>query len=247
MNRSIVSILLLLLVSSSLIFASGAQEEDPGALLQESGEVTKEIPETLLERFSYSFGYLSAMSFIQQGIELDVEYFAQAVAEAYGDVEPALTVEQMNAALEEYQQKMMADMRELEEESAAMNLLAAEEFLAENARRDEVRTTESGLQYEVIEEGSGAMPTVDAVVTVHYTGTLLDGSVFDSSHDHGEPVSFPLAGVIPGWTEGLQLMNVGSTFMFYLHPDLAYGSQGIPPYIGPNEVLTFEVELLDIE
>ncbi len=244
-------LIMLTAVIAQAVFGSGTKEEALGAAPQEAPAVqapeTAEMPETLLQRFSYAFGYLSAMSFMQQGIEIDSEFFAKAVSDGYSGDDPVMSLEDMNRALEEYQMKLQADAMAFEEEQAVMNLQIAEDFLAENALRNEVVTTESGLQYEILEEGTGANPSADDVVTVHYTGFFLDGTVFDSSHAYGEPVSFPLAGVIPGWTEGLQFMTVGSTFMFYLHPDLAYGRSGYPPEIGPNELLSFEVELLGIE
>ena len=120
-----------------------------------------------------------------------------------------------------------------------------EDFLAENGKKEEVTTTESGLQYEVLEEGDGAQPTRQDQVTVHYKGELLDGTVFDSSYDRGEPATFPLNRVIPGWTEGVQLMKVGAKYKFYIPPELGYGSrdQGKIP---PNSTLIFQVELLSI-
>ena len=122
---------------------------------------------------------------------------------------------------------------------------APEDFLAQNGKREEVTTTESGLQYEVLEEGDGAQPTREDQVTVHYKGELLDGTVFDSSYDRGEPATFPLNRVIPGWTEGVQLMKVGAKYKFYIPPELGYGSrdQGKIP---PNSTLIFQVELLSI-
>lgn len=116
----------------------------------------------------------------------------------------------------------------------------------ENAKREEVKTTESGLQYEVIEEGNGPKPTAEDKVRVHYHGTTIDGEVFDSSVDRGEPTEFPLNGVIKGWTEGIQLMPVGSKYKFYIPSELAYGEQGAQGAIEPNSALIFEVELLDI-
>lgn len=119
-------------------------------------------------------------------------------------------------------------------------------FLADNAKRDGVKTTESGLQYEVITSAEGAKPKVNDVVSVHYTGTLIDGTVFDSSVERGESVEFPVGGVIPGWVEGLQLMSVGEKYKFYIPSELAYGAQSPTPEIPANSTLVFEVELLDI-
>jgi len=145
---------------------------------------------------------------------------------------------QLNVTLSEAESKK-AELEALE------NLEKGAAFLEENGKREGVITTESGLQYEVITKGDGPMPTETTKVTVHYEGTLIDGEVFDSSYDSGEPVSFALNGVIPGWTEGLQLMNVGSTYKFYIPSNLGYGPRGTGPIPG-NSVLIFKVELLEI-
>ena len=120
-------------------------------------------------------------------------------------------------------------------------------FLAANKKKPGVKITADGLQYKVIKAGTGATPTDTDIVSVNYEGKLLDGSVFDSSYKRGEPASFPVNGVIPGWTEALKLMKVGSTYELYIPAELAYGSNGAPPSIGPNETLIFKVELLRIE
>ncbi len=247
---TILIVLMIMLLAAPALFTSGAKEEALDSPVQQAPAQVERVegdPDSLIQRFSYAFGYLSAMSFMQQGIEIDSDFFAMAVRDSYAGSDPVMTIEEMNAALEEYQMKMQADAMAFEEEYAKANLMEAEQFLAENALREEVVTTESGLQYEILVQGSGASPGEQDVVTVHYTGKFLDGMVFDSSHMYGEPVTFPLSGVITGWTEGLQHMSVGSTFMFYLHPDLAYGRRGAPPDIGPNEMLVFEVELIGIE
>ncbi len=145
---------------------------------------------------------------------------------------------QLNVALSEVESKKA-------ENEALDNLEKGAAFLEENGKRDGVQTTESGLQWEVVTEGSGARPTAESTVTVNYEGTLMDGEVFDSSYESGEPISFPLNGVIPGWTEGLQLMTVGSTYKFYIPSNLGYGSRGTGPIPG-NSVLIFKVELLEI-
>ncbi len=141
------------------------------------------------------------------------------------------------------QQKQMEEHKVKAEKAKA----DGEKFLADNGKKDGVKTTASGLQYEVLTEGKGDHPGKDDKVTVNYKGTLIDGTVFDSSYDRGEPVSFPLANVIPGWTEGLQLMTVGSKYKFYIPAELAYGERGAGVKIGPNETLIFEVELLSID
>lgn len=132
------------------------------------------------------------------------------------------------------------------EAEALVNVEKGAAFLDENGKREGVKTTESGLQYEVLSQGDGAMPADTSKVTVHYEGTLVDGTVFDSSYERGEPISFPLSGVIPGWTEGVQLMPVGSTYKFYIPSSLGYGSRGQGP-IPANSVLIFKIELLGIE
>ena len=128
-----------------------------------------------------------------------------------------------------------------------INQAEGEAFLAENAKKEGVKTTESGLQYKVITEGTGKSPTATDKVEVHYEGRLLDGTVFDSSYKRGETISFPLSGVIPGWTEGVQLMKTGAKYQFYIPSNLAYGERGSPPNIGPNATLIFDVELIGIE
>ena len=129
---------------------------------------------------------------------------------------------------------------------ADANRKAGEEFLAENAKRAEVVTTPTGLQYEVLTEGNGVQPTTDDMVTVHYTGKLIDGTVFDSSVERGEPATFGVTQVIPGWVEALQLMKKGSNWRLYIPSDLAYGQRGAGGVIGPNSTLIFDVELLDV-
>lgn len=142
---------------------------------------------------------------------------------------------------------LIFDVELLKVQNPARNLEKSQAFLTENAKKDGVSVTESGLQYEVIEEGEedGASPAAQDTVQVHYEGTLIDGQVFDSSYQRGEPAAFPLNRVIPGWTEGVQLMSVGDKYRFFIPPDLAYGTRGTPS-IGPNEALIFEVELLNV-
>ena len=179
----------------------------------------------------------------------------ERVLKQYGDVDYDLLMEGMKAqqagettkmTMEEAQAALQAQQEEAAAEASAKAAEAGKQFLDENASRDGVTVTDSGLQYEVIEEGDGPKPSLDDTVSVHYVGTLTDGTEFDSSIARGEPATFPLKGVIPGWTEGLQLMNVGSKYRFVIPSDLAYGDRGAGQAIGPGETLVFEVELLEI-
>jgi FKBP-type peptidyl-prolyl cis-trans isomerase FklB len=159
--------------------------------------------------------------------------------------EPAYSVEELQAAMQAFQQKMMAEQQARHELQAAENVAAGEAFLTENAAREGIETTESGLQFEVLEPGTGDSPTAEDAVQVHYKGTLIDGTVFDSSYERGQPAEFPVGGVIAGWTEALQLMNCGSKWRLYVPSELAYGEQGVGS-IPPHSVLVFDIELLEV-
>ncbi len=199
---------------------------------------------------SYKMGYDIGQRMKELGVpDFDVSAFQRGTVDALNDRESALTQEQSEAAMSalgRYQQQAMERRRAELARQSEENLKAGEQYLITNGQRDGVTTTESGLQYEVLRMGEGAKPEATNTVRVHYRGTLLDGSEFDSSYARGEPATFPLNRVISGWTEGLQLMPVGSKFKFHIPADLAYGgrSQGS---IGPNSTLIFEVELLGIE
>lgn len=180
----------------------------------------------------------------------------ERVLKNYGELDYDILLEAMKAqnegaettlSMEEAQNIMREQQMKAAEEKTAAAKAAGERYLADNAARDGVKVTDSGLQYEELSAGDGAKPGIDDTVTVHYVGTLTSGQEFDSSIARGEPASFPLKGVIPGWTEGLQLMNVGSKFRFVIPSDLAYGERGAGQNIGPGETLVFEVELLDIQ
>lgn len=158
-----------------------------------------------------------------------------------------LTDEQQAELLQKFFAKVTAEQQRRKEIENAQLKKAGEEFLAQNAQRSEVKTTESGLQYEIITQGKGKKPEATSVVRVHYKGELLDGKVFDSSYDRGEPAEFPLNRVIIGWTEGLQLMNVGAKYKFYIPYNLAYGERGAGANIPPYSTLVFTVELLEIK
>ncbi|AEY00809.1 FKBP-type peptidyl-prolyl cis-trans isomerase FkpA [Oceanimonas sp. GK1] len=179
------------------------------------------------------------------GVTLNDEVILQGVKDGFG-AEGQMTDEEVQQALMAYDTHINELIEAKNKEEAAATLKEGEEFLKENAKRDGVQVTESGLQYEVLTEGEGDKPAAEDVVTVHYTGTLVDGTQFDSSVERGEPASFPLNQVIPGWTEGVQLMPVGAKYKFYIPSALAYGETGAGSIPG-NAVLIFDVELLDIE
>ncbi len=195
---------------------------------------------------AYSIGFLSGKA-NQQNLEtLNVDAYVAGFRDAYANKQPLLTEDEMRATLEAFKQRLMGEAMEKAARQAAENKAKATAFLAENGRKKGVTTTSSGLQYEVITAGSGARPKETDMVRVHYHGTLMDGTVFDSSVQRGEPVSFFLNQVVPGWLEGLQLMPVGSKYRLTIPPELAYGDAGAGP-IEPNTVLIFEVELLGID
>jgi FKBP-type peptidyl-prolyl cis-trans isomerase FklB len=200
-----------------------------------------QILETEMEKVSYSLGVSVANSVKAQGLQsIDAKAVGKAFEDVFEGKELVISEEEANVILQEYFQKLAN--KALEENQAA-----GKKFLLENAKRDGVVTTASGLQYEVLAQGSGASPKATDEVTVHYHGTLTDGRVFDSSVERGQPATFPVNGVIPGWIEALQLMNVGSKYKLFIPSDLAYGERGAGQMIGPNSTLIFEVELISIK
>lgn len=201
-----------------------------------------------LDQVSYSLGYLMADGNKQDIPDLNVDAFEKGFRDGYDKDEKkrALTEEQMRTVLESYQKKRQEEIVKETENKAKANKEAGDKFLAENAKKQGVQTTPSGLQYKVISEGKGAKPKVTDTVTVHYEGKLIDGTVFDSSYERGGPAEFKPDQVIKGWTEGLQLMPKGSKYEFYIPSELAYGEAGAP-FIEPNSVLIFTIELLDDE
>jgi len=196
---------------------------------------------------SYGIGYDLGRNIKSSRIALDADLIVQGLRDCLAGTESKVTPEQFQTAM----QKVQA---ELQQNAAADAKVAGEAavkdgdtYRAENAKKPGVTVTKSGLQIETLKEGTGASPVATDTVKVHYTGKLINGTVFDSSVERGQPISFPLNGVIPGWTEGLQLMKVGGKARLVIPPELGYGANGAPPTIPPNSTLVFEVELLDIE
>ncbi|HEY0685593.1 MAG TPA: FKBP-type peptidyl-prolyl cis-trans isomerase [Steroidobacter sp.] len=203
---------------------------------------------TLEDRYSYAYGVNLAEQFKAEGIEMNVALMAAAMQAVFDGSEKKMSAGEIVATIQLYQEahskKKQAEWAVATEE----NKRAGEIFLRENARKEGVVVTKSGLQYKVIAKGSGGYkPTVEDDVKVHYRGRLIDGTEFDSTHSRGEPYSTNPKALIEGWAEALQLMSEGSKWELYVPANLAYGEAGSPPYVGPNAVLIFEVELLEIE
>ena len=198
---------------------------------------------------SYIIGRDLARNFAQQGLELDVDTLAGALKEGLQGLPSRLTQEEMQAAMQQLQEQMgSADEDDNTQDPETMNNNKAEgeAFLAENAGKAGVTALPSGLQYEVITQGTGAKPSLKSSVTTHYHGTLINGTVFDSSYQRGQPATFPVNGVIAGWTEALQLMPEGSKYRLYIPSDLAYGKRGAGRDIPGDTALIFDVELLKV-
>jgi len=216
---------------------------------QAEGETKTVALDTDEAKASYGIGFGFASNLKQQtaGLDLSTEAMIQGINDAMSSGDMALTEEEIQAAITALQQKQVETQQAEASEKSAAAKEEGEAFLAKNAMKDGVTVTESGLQYEVLTRGdSEERPSAENTVKVHYHGTLLDGTVFDSSVERGEPIEFPLNGVIAGWTEGVQLMAIGDKFRFTIPSDLAYGDTQAGPMIGPGATLVFEVELLDL-
>jgi FKBP-type peptidyl-prolyl cis-trans isomerase FklB len=196
--------------------------------------------QTDLQKASYALGINIGTSIKQQPIQLDLPSLFKGIKDAEAGNKPVLTEDEMNASLKVVRDEAAAKVSEA-------NMKEGAEFLAANKAKDGVVTTESGLQYKIITAGTGAKPAKADTVVCNYKGTFINGTEFDSSYKRGKPAEFSVGGVIPGWTEALQLMPVGSKWELYVPSDLAYGSRGAGGAIGPNQTLIFEVELLSIK
>jgi FKBP-type peptidyl-prolyl cis-trans isomerase len=203
-------------------------------------------PESLPDRASYTIGLNLGKSLKTNDIQANIDLIVKGLRDGLGGGAPLLTDEEMKTTMQTLQTQVTAQQDAKRKAAGEKNKTEGEAFLAKNKGKAGVKTTASGLQYEVISEGTGAMPKPTDSVTVNYKGTLMDGTVFDSSYDRKEPVTFVLNQVIPGWTEGVQLMKVGSKYKFYIPSALGYGERGAGDTIGPNTPLIFEVELISI-
>jgi FKBP-type peptidyl-prolyl cis-trans isomerase FkpA len=213
--------------------------------LRAGSDEASEVPVSLLDRFSYGYGYLIMFNLQSQGIIVSLPDYNNGVTDSLAGIELPYTEQQIDELFSAYQERMIAEYNTAIEQMGANNLAMAEEFLTANAENPDVVTTASGLQYQVITQGTGDIPAISDSVVVDYMMTFLDGSVGDSSYSRGEPSEFPLSNLIPGFVEGLRLMQEGSYYRFFIHPELAYGEMGNES-IPPNSLLVFDVELYEI-
>ena len=202
--------------------------------------------QTTQDQASYAVGLNIARSLKSDGFAVNVDALIQGIRDAFAGTPPRLTDEQCQAAMKVIQQELMAKQEGQRKVAGSKNRQEGQAFLAANGKKEGVTTLPSGLQYKVVKSGTGPTPKLTDTVRTHYHGTLIDGTVFDSSVKRGEPISFPVGGVIRGWTEALQLMKVGDKWQLFIPSELAYGPHGAGAVIGPDSVLIFEIELLGI-
>lgn len=201
---------------------------------------------TQKDKVSYSIGMNWGNMLRRESVDIDMAILTRAMKDAIAGAKPALTDQQVKEVMTAFQTEMSARQNEKRKEAGNKNKQEGEAFLAENKKKEGVITLPSGLQYKIITAGTGKMPTINDKVLCHYRGTFVDGKEFDSSYTRGEPITFPLTGVIKGWTEALQLMPVGSKWKLFIPSEIAYGEYGKGD-IGPNSTLVFDIELISIE
>ncbi len=199
------------------------------------------------DKVSYSIGLNIGRSMKQEGLDLNPDALAAAMKDVFAGAKPQLTDEEIQTIMQEFQKKMMAKQLASREEGLGKNKAEGVKFLADNKKKEGVKSTASGLQYKVIKDGTGKTPKATDTVKTHYRGTLINGTEFDSSYKRGEPAEFSVNGVIKGWTEALQLMKEGAKWQLYIPSDLAYGERGAGKDIGPNSTLIFDIELLSVK
>ncbi len=199
------------------------------------------------EKISYSIGMDIGGNLKRGSVEVDPDLLAKGLKDSYGGGKTILTEDQARQAIADFQKTLMAKQAETMQKLSEKNKADGEKFLAENAKKEGVKVLPSGLQYKEITPGTGKSPKTTDTVTTHYKGTLIDGTEFDSSYKRGQPATFQVSGVIPGWTEALQLMKEGAKWQLFVPSNLAYGERGAGREIGPNATLIFEVELISVK
>lgn len=213
-------------------------------LAGQTGAAEKMTLKTQKEKLSYTMGVEAGNNMKRQSVDIDPDVLLQGLKDAFSGNALLMGEEEMLAVKNAFRQEMMTKQAEEAKKLAEKNKKEGEAFLEENKKKEGVKTLPSGLQYKVITEGTGKSPKAADTVTVNYRGTLIDGTEFDSSYKRGQPVSFPVNGVIPGWTEALQLMKEGAKWQIFIPAGLAYGEKGAGNIIGPNATLVFDVELI---
>jgi FKBP-type peptidyl-prolyl cis-trans isomerase FklB len=199
------------------------------------------------DKVSYSIGINLGKNIKQLPMDIDLDLFYRGVKDAVSGTKLMLSEEEISTVMTAFQKEVATKQTEVMKSQGEKNKKEGEDFLAENKKKEGVKTLPSGLQYKIINEGTGKTPKATDKVSTHYQGTLINGTEFDSSYKRGEPATFPVNGVIPGWTEALQLMKVGAKWQLFIPSNLAYGEKGAGPKIGPNAVLIFTIELLEIK
>lgn len=199
------------------------------------------------DKVSYIIGIDIGTNLKRQSVEINPDILFRGIKDGLAGNKPLMSDQEMKDAIAIFQKEMQAKQEEVAKKMGEKNKKEGEAFLAENKKKEGVVTLASGLQYKVLKKGSGKKPKLTDTVTTHYRGTLIDGTEFDSSYRRNQPVSFPVNGVIAGWTEALQLMEEGAKWQLFIPPQLAYGERGAGPQIGPNATLIFEVELISVQ
>jgi FKBP-type peptidyl-prolyl cis-trans isomerase FklB len=218
------------------LLAGSASAADPKMTLKDNKD-----------KVSYSIGLNIGKSMKQEGLDINPDALAAAMKDVFAGAKPQLTDEEVQAVMQEFQKEMMAKRMKGQQEGLTKNKAEGEKFLADNKKKEGIKTTASGLQYKVIKDGTGKTPKATDTVSTHYRGTLISGKEFDSSYKRGEPAEFPVNGVIKGWTEALQLMKEGAKWQLFIPSELAYGERGAGQDIGPNSTLIFDIELLSVK
>ncbi len=228
-------LIVVMALTASLAFAQDPPDKKEGPL------------KTDAEKQGYAVGLSFGRNLAHQGVKIDLNALWRGLTDALEKKPPVLTPKELRAALMALNARSKAKKQSASSEQAQKNTQEGQNFLAANKKKEGVVTLPSGLQYQIIKPGTGAMPAATDRVVTHYRGTLIDGTEFDSSYRRGQPATFPVGGVIGGWTEALQLMKVGGKWKLFVPPNLAYGRRGSGSKIGPNATLIFEVELLEIK
>lgn len=253
------SIFVVAILATGALFWPPAQAQQAPAAPAKKTEITRSHPsstaktpapvtlQTPKDKLSYSIGMNIGKSLKRDNLDVDPEILLRALKDVLAGGKPLMSDEEVQSTLTNLQTELRKRQQEEREQQAETNKKEGDAFLAANKTKEGVVVLPSGLQYKILQEGTGPKPTATDTVTVNYRGTLLNGTEFDSSYKHGQPASFPVGRIIKGWTEALELMPVGSKWQLFIPADLAYGPNGAAPSIGPNSTLVFEVELLSIQ